>query len=135
MKQEVADEKRLRIEIEEMLRSTQIELETVQKAGADERNRTRELEAQLERLRKAADGAEHEIELEMAKLREQATSEAQHSASLKSELEVIKSELKETLRSRGACRDLLCQWWFRWPSDSVEMLQPRRLADSGELHR
>ena len=86
LKQEVADEKRLRIEIEEMLRSTQIELETVQKAGADERNHTRELEAQLERLRKAADGAEYEIEQEMAKLREQVASEAQHSESLKSEL-------------------------------------------------
>jgi chromosome segregation ATPase len=121
LKQEVADEKRLRIEIEEMLRSTQIELETVQKAGADERNRTRELEAQLERLRKAADGAEYEIEQEMAKLREQVASEAQHSESLKSELQVIKSELKQTLQSRGVCRGFLCRWWS---CDNEEMFQP-----------
>ena len=104
-----------------MLRSTQIELETVQKAGADERNRTRELEAQLERLRKAADGAEYEIEQEMAKLREQVASEAQHSESLKSELQVIKSELKQTLQSRGVCRGFLCRWWS---CDNEEMFQP-----------
>lgn len=134
LEQELAEEKRLRGEIEEMLHGTRSELEHVLNAAADKQRRTHELEIQLERLRKAADGAEREIEQEMARLREQVSSEAQRSASMEAQLQVMKHELKETLRSRGVCRVFRC-WCWCWRVVTGERFQMGRWADSVESHR
>ena len=93
-------EKQKRAEADAKLAVISSERDNLEIAVSEARRNIEELTHQLEYMRKAADGAEEEIEQEISRLREARTVEMQRNYALEAQLLVLKKQLQDELLAR-----------------------------------